>query len=74
VILPDGDTHTWSIHYDPDAEEIVVTLDGVTQTTKLEPGHRDEGASFDRFGIFNLQRGGWHVVFTIDDLVYTAKR
>ena len=74
VILPDGKTRTWSIHYRPEAGTIVVTLDGVSRTTTLEPGHRQDGASFDRFGIFNMQRGGWHVVFTIDDLVYTAKR
>ena len=34
----------------------------------------EAGATFDRFGIFNMQTGGWHVEFYLDDLQYRARR
>ena len=78
VIRPDGQAHDWSIGYDPSAAggsgRITVTFDGKEQTFDLCPTDRRRGATFDRFGLFNLQRGGNHVVLYLDDLAYTAKR
>lgn len=55
-----GVVHTWSLRYDPagnggggtvtgriDAEEFVVNL---------EPGHKSDGATFNRFGLFNITK------------------
>jgi hypothetical protein len=78
VIRPDGQAHDWSIGYDPAAAggngRITVTFDGKDQAFDLRPGDRRRGATFDRFGVFNLQRGGNHVVIYLDDLAYTAHR
>jgi hypothetical protein len=76
IIRPDGAPHEWSLHYDPDAAggrgRITFSLDGETQTMDLAPGHRTRGAAFDRFGLFNLQSGGHHVIVHIDEVTYTA--
>jgi hypothetical protein len=53
---------------------IHVTLDGEHHQLPLEKDHRHAGASFDRFGVFNLQAGGHHVEFYLDELLYTGKR
>lgn len=74
VIRPDGKVHDWSIRYSPaGAGRITVTLDGHKQTFDLRPGDKEAGATFDRFGLFNHQRGGSHVRLYLDDLIYTAK-
>jgi hypothetical protein len=50
--------HRWELRYDPQGAgglgEITFTLDGRHSTRPLEPGHREEGTVFDRFGIFNV--------------------
>jgi hypothetical protein len=50
--------HRWELRYDPQGAgglgEITFTLDGRRSTLPLKPGHREEGADFDRFGIFNV--------------------
>ena len=78
VIRPDGQVHRWSIEYAPDAAggggRITVKFDESTHTLDVKPEHRAEGAGFDRFGLFNLQAGGHHVDFYIDDLAYTSGR
>jgi hypothetical protein len=72
LLRPDGRVHTWTIHYEPKVENdrgrITVTLDGNTQTLPLDEGDRNEGARFDRFGLFNLQAGGWHVEVYLSDV------
>jgi hypothetical protein len=73
TILPNGAVHEWSLHYSPrGAGRIEVTLDGARQTSDLKPGHRRLGATFDRFGLFNMQSGGQHVLIYLDDLSYTV--
>jgi hypothetical protein len=76
LIRPDGEVHRWSLNYSPIANQgsgrISVTFDGKTQHLELSPEHRSAGARFDRFGVFNLQEGGNHVVIYLDDLSYTA--
>jgi hypothetical protein len=76
TIRPDGQVHEWSLRYAP-AEgggdgRIEVTFDGVRQALDLKPGHRRLGASFDRFGLFNIQTGGQHVMIYLDNLSYTS--
>ncbi len=39
----------------------------------LAPGDRAEGATFDRFGIFNMQSGGHAVEIYLDDLEYSSR-
>lgn len=76
VILPDGKPHEWSLLYDPQAAggngRITVIFDGRSHTLDLKPGEREQGATFDRFGFFNIQAGGHHVDIYFDELVYTV--
>lgn len=73
-----GASHPWSLEYDPEAAggagEITFTLDGVSHRAELAPGHRQEGASFDRFGILNQQTAGSHLTLWLDDLVVNGER
>ncbi|MBX3436839.1 MAG: hypothetical protein KF861_05050 [Planctomycetaceae bacterium] len=70
VILPDGRSHEWAIEYRPDvgAGRIVVTFDGKDHLLDLTQRDREAGATFDRFGLFNIQAGGHHVELYLDDL------
>jgi len=76
IIRPDGQVHRWTLHYSPKANDgkgrITVTLDDQTTHLDLKDGHRKAGATFDRFGIFNLAVTGHFVTLWIDDLSYTA--
>jgi hypothetical protein len=42
-------------------------------TLDLAPGDRKAGATFDRFGLFDVQTGGHYVELYLDDLKYTRK-
>jgi len=50
--------HRWSIHYDPNGNQgggtIRVTMDEQTAFCYLEPGHKQDGAIFNRFGLLNV--------------------
>jgi hypothetical protein len=70
ILRPDGRAHTWSIRYSPKSGEITVRLDGETATITISEAQRQQGASFDRFGLFNLQVGGHFVDVALDDLSY----
>ena len=60
LFVPDGRTYAW-------------TLDGESITLNLEPGHKAQGAAFDRFGLFNMQdNNGKDCVLYLDDLSYTT--
>src|SRR6185503_2744011 len=78
IIRPDGRVHEWSIRYSPVGTrgqgEIAVTFDGITERLAIKPEHRRQGASFDRFGLFNLQVGGHFVDVAIDDVRYTIRK
>jgi hypothetical protein len=58
----DGTEHTWSLDYDPNGANgnglIAFVLDGTTYTRALSPGHKADGAEFNRFGVFNQQNSG----------------
>jgi hypothetical protein len=50
-----GTAHRWSLTYDPASAggrgSITATVDDETSVCELRPGHQDDGAMFDRFGI-----------------------
>jgi len=77
VIAPDGRPHEWSMHYDPRGAaglgSITVRFDGAEQVLALRPGDKQQGATFDRFGFFNLQAGGHFVRVFVDDLKFTTR-
>jgi hypothetical protein len=61
TIYPDGTSHNFELVYDPAAGngEISFTWDGEPiLTLKVEDFHREHGAVFNRFGIFNNQTPG----------------
>jgi len=74
IIRPDGRVHQWSLHYVPKSGLISVRLDDETTTITIRTEHRQQGASFDRFGLFNLQEGGHFVDVGLDDLTYTKNQ
>ncbi len=75
VIRPSTTTHDWSITYDPrganNRGRITVALDQTTHHLDLKPNHRRDGATFDRFGVFNTQTGGHHVEVYLDNIKYS---
>jgi hypothetical protein len=73
IIRPDGRAHQWLLHYLPNSGQINVRLDDEITTIAISPQHRQQGASFDRFGLFNVQVGGHFVDIALDDLTYTFK-
>jgi hypothetical protein len=58
----DGTEHTWSLSYEPEGAEgngmITFVLDGKSYNQPLAPGHKLDGAEFNRFGIVNQQLTG----------------
>jgi hypothetical protein len=52
--------HRWSLNYDPRGNDghgaITATIDGVTSVCHLAPRHRQDGASFDRFGLLTVMK------------------
>jgi hypothetical protein len=69
----DGTVHRWSLSYDPDGNNgggtVAFGLDGKTYPLSLAPGHRADGAAFNRFGMFNQQSSGGGIEVYLDDLV-----
>lgn len=55
-----GASHTWSLSYDPEGNggggTITATIDGETSVCLLEPGHKADGATFDRFGLLTVMK------------------
>ena len=72
---PDGHHHTFSFSYDPKGNQgggtVRFTLDGQTKTANLRPGHKAEGAMFNRLGIFSNQIPGRKMTAYFDDLTVT---
>ena len=77
TFLPDGTNYDWTLEYDPAGADrrgtITFMMNNQSWTHALEKGYREKGATFDRFGVFNL---GWanskRCVVWFDDLTYTA--
>ena len=78
IIRPTGQVHSWSLHYSPSGAkgngEITVKFDDIIHTTALKPGFKQSGATFDRFGLFNMQTGGHYVFVYLDDVSYSKRR
>jgi hypothetical protein len=77
-LVPTAATLDWSIAYSPTAAngkgQITVMLVKQSAALDLPPGHRTQGAQFNRFGIIsNWVDGNGQVVF-LDDLIYTARQ
>jgi hypothetical protein len=56
-----GETvHTWSVRYDPNGNNghgtITATVDEHTTVTNLDPGHKLDGATLNRFGLLNVMK------------------
>jgi len=73
ILRPDGSAHQWSIRYSPASGKITVQLDAETCTLAVDPEHRKQGATFNRFGLFNVQVGGHFVDVALDDLTFTGR-
>ena len=73
----DGTVHTWSLTYDPSGAagngEITFVMDGNTYTVPLAPGHKADGATFNRFGMVNMQIAGKGMNVYLDDLRIDGK-
>jgi hypothetical protein len=57
--FPSGPTvHKWSLRYDPNGNNgsgsVTVTMDDQTAICHLDPGHKADGASFNRFGLVTV--------------------
>jgi hypothetical protein len=74
-IYPDGESRDWTLDYHPDGNagtgSIIVTLDGQAVTLNLDPGHKQIGAHFNRFGIITTHIDGSGQTVYFDDLTYT---
>jgi len=73
-----GAVHTWSLEYDPLGSNgkglVTFTLDGKSYTRALDPGHKNDGALFNRFGILNQQIFGGGMEVWFGDLVIDGER
>jgi hypothetical protein len=53
-------SHEWTLSYDPKGNggggTVTATIDGRTTVTNLDPGHKQDGARFNRFGILNVMK------------------
>ncbi len=78
IVTPDRRRRRFAFRYDPRACEglgrIEVSLDEQTMTLDLTRRQRAAGATFDRFGLVSVRRGGKLVRVYLDDLTYTARR
>jgi hypothetical protein len=59
--FPTGEAaHAWSLAYDPNGNNgggtITATVDGHKTVTHLDPGHKLDGATFNRFGLLNVMK------------------
>ena len=77
IVRPDGHVHTWSLDYTPQSGprpgRITVRLDDETGVLEVDPIHAAQGATFDRFGLFNMQAGGHHVEVYLDELSFSGQ-
>lgn len=76
IIMPDGTSHDWTLDYDPQAAdgngEIVLTFDGKEARLALQPGAKEDGATFSRFGFVTPWIDGNGQRVYLDDLEYTC--
>ncbi len=55
-----GAVHHWSMKYDPNGNDgggtITATMDDQTMVVHLDPGHKADGATFNRFGLMPVMK------------------
>ena len=55
-----GAIHAWSLFYDPNGNSgggtIAFILDSETVVVNLDPGHKSDGATINRFGLLNMMK------------------
>ena len=69
--LADGTPHQWSLRYKPDDQGtglITFQIDDRTYRVDVPAKHREDGATFNRFGIWNVETGGDTLDAYFDDL------
>ncbi len=75
-IYPNGDSRDWVLDYNPDGNggtgSITVLLDGQAVTLNLDPGHKQIGAHFNRFGLITTHIDGSGQTVYFDDLTYAV--
>lgn len=79
-----GAVHLWSLDYDPRGADgrgaITATIDGESSVCELAPGHREDGAEFDRFGVLTVLKSAdtpgnlWLDDIEVADLVESFDR
>jgi len=73
----DGAPHRWQLDYDPTGAEdrglLRFRIDDRSYQAELAAGHRQEGATFNRFGIWNVQTPGAEIEAYFDDLVVDGR-
>lgn len=75
-IYPNGQSRQWTLDYDPNGNggtgSITVSLDGQAVTLNLDAGHKQIGASFNRFGIVTTHIDGSGQTVYFDDIAYSV--
>jgi hypothetical protein len=76
--FPRGAVHRWSLVYDPEANNgrgaVIAAIDGVKAVCHLAEGHKEDGATFNRFGLLNVMKsadGGGE--FYLDDVTINGQ-
>lgn len=86
AIKNDGTQYTWTLDYDPLAAdgsgEFRCTVrsnrphpeefERKTFTAALPPGYKEQGTTFDRFGLMNSEKPGNSLTIYFDDLTYNG--
>jgi hypothetical protein len=86
-IKNNGTRYTWTLAYDPQANEgngqLQFTIrsnssqpeefEGKTFTVALPKGYKEQGTTFDRFGLMNSMKPGNSLTIHFDDLQYDGK-
>jgi hypothetical protein len=84
----DGTRYTWKLDYDPQANDgngqMTFTMrsnrptpqefEGKTFTVPLPKGYKDQGTTFDRFGLMNTMKPGNSLTLHFDDLEYDGQK
>jgi hypothetical protein len=76
--FPIAGVHRWAFSYDPDGRNgqgaVTFTFDGDQVVMPLDPGHKDDGAVFNRFGLFNVMKSSDNrVVAFLDDVTINGQ-
>lgn len=76
--LPLAGVHQWSFEYDPEGDggagNVTFVIDGHRAEMNLSPGHKKDGAVFDRFGLLNVMKSSDNRVKAyVDDVTINGR-